>query len=320
MSRRTQSPLFAIFAIIIILIGLMIFMLVYDDLNRKLWVQGLIGLILATVVTVILFSIVYSSVQVRGAALWGGVLGIGGGALFYLLLLPYIKPFIFPTHSVSGYVYYKRDAAAGSLKAVRGVVAEVPDTGQKSAPTDESGRFVIDGVYAENAKILFRHAGETYPVNTADYKDGEYPIIDPPVTEQQPNKRTVDSARWKKDSGADCELERDKGFAKVRGFTLEDTLAKDDGEAARGARVLHLKVALPGAYGYLSQPGEDEPGGSIDFLEQGDRDGRAQGWEWEKADGRETKVKVSICVSTKPGEREPSAGDLQTLYWYGVLR
>src|SRR5688572_21212889 len=97
--RRRSVPLSAVFATILILFGFLIFLLVYDDLRRQLWVQGMAGVVMTLIVAVILFSIVDSTINVSRAPIVGVLITGGGAAIFYLLLLPQIKHFFFPTHS-----------------------------------------------------------------------------------------------------------------------------------------------------------------------------------------------------------------------------
>ncbi|HWW74621.1 MAG TPA: hypothetical protein VNZ44_04445 [Pyrinomonadaceae bacterium] len=315
--RRESSSIVPAIATVLILIALLVFLLVYDDLRSKLWIQGVVGLVLAALVTVILFSVVYSAANVRGAAVWGGVLGISGGALFYLLLLPYVKPFIFPTHPVSGYVYYKT-ADPNVLRAVTGAVAEVPETGQKSAPTDGSGRFVIDAVYADTDSLLLHNGADTYPVKTAEHPDNRYAVIPPPPDDPLPLKRAPEAGGWKPAPKLGCQTLAERGYARSTGFVFEGELPKSKEEAAGGANVLHLKVRLPGDYGYLSEPDDLAPGNSIDFKEdKSDVEGRTQGWEWGGVGDPKLSVKVTVCVNTKAGDRAPAPDDLQTLYWFG---
>lgn len=315
MAPRRSAPLAAVFATILILIGFVIFLLVYGDLRRLLWVQGMVGVIMALIVAVILFSIVYSVVEVEKVVLWGVVVSGGGAAIFYFLILPQIKPFFFPTHAIAGYVFYKDDPKE-PLTAVPGVVAVVPTTGQKSAPSDNSGRFVIEAVYSDETSMQFEHGGKTYPVLTTNYPDGRYPVIPRPRVEPSPQKRSV-TVSWKKNAAYKCDKE---GYTSATGYTLVATLAKNDEEVSRGAKKLHLKVTLAEQFGDITQPGDMQPGNSIDFLEDGDKAGRSQGWEWAKIDENQPNIKVGICVSRKDGNQEPAAANFETTYWYGVLR
>jgi hypothetical protein len=145
MAPRRSVPLAAVFVTILILIGLLVFLLVYGDLRHQLWVQGMAGVVISLFLAVILFSIVDSAAHVKNAALWGGIAGMSGAALFYMLVLPRIKPLLFPTHGISGNVFYK-DAPKEPLTAVPGVVAVVPTTEQSSPPSDNSVPPEVIGV------------------------------------------------------------------------------------------------------------------------------------------------------------------------------
>jgi len=316
MARRPQTPLAAAFATIIILIALLVFLLVYDDLRTKLWIQGMSGVIMALIVAVVLFAVLNSVLHVKNANLWGGIVGGGGAVIFYLLVLPQIKPFFFPTHALSGYVYFKQDNPTAPLTPVAGVVAEIPTTGQKSAATDDSGRFVLDGVYADETNLQLQYAGKTYPVVTTNYPNSRYPVIERAPVEPQPNRRAVGVA-WQSSPAYKCDLQ---GYTKATGFMLTATLTKDGDEMRVGAKRLHLKVTLPTGFGDLTQPDAQLPPKSIDFVEVNDVDTRNQGWEWDDIQDKETKVKVAICVNSKTPDREVAATDFQTIYWYGVMK
>ena len=320
MSSKSWASLAPVFAAILILLAFLVFLLVYDDLNSKLWVQGLVGIVIALVVSVVLFSIIYSSVHVKGAALWGGVLGMSGGALFYLILLPYLKPFIFTSHSVTGFVYYKRGAPDAPLKAVQGVVAQIPETGQKSAPSDQQGRFVIDSVYSENTKLLFQYAGDTFPANTADYKDSIYAIIPLPVKEPPPERKSIDASQWQEGNPKECPRDQVGAYATVKEFALNQTIAKDAAAKAAGATRLTLKVSLPADKGDIFDAEETEPGTGLEIQEQGSSDLRTRSWQWQKITGDQLKIRIVICLGTKGGQGEPSSGNLETAYWFGQWR
>ena len=316
MAPNRQTPLVAIFATILILIALLVFLLVYDDLRAKLWVQGMAGVIMTLIVAVVLFAILRSVIHVKNATILGVVLSGGGAAIFYLLALPQIKPFFFPMHSLSGYVYFKQDNATEPLSPVSGVVAEIPSTGQKSPPTDPSGRFVIDGVYADETSLQFQYAGKTYPVTTTNYPSGRYPVIIRAPVEPLANRKQV-AVSWERAPSHHCDLQ---GYDKATGFTLSANLAKDADEVRLGAKRLHLKVSLPTGFGNLTQPGDTLPGNSIDFVEVGDVETRTQGWEWDNITDNQLNIKVAICVNRKNAERVAGGSDFQTIYWYGVMK
>jgi hypothetical protein len=314
-SRAT--PIWIVFAMILVLIGFVIFLLAYDDLSAKASVQGMVGIVLTLIVAVILFSIVNSAMQVRGAALWGGVLGISGAALFYLLLLPMIKPFIFPSHSIYGYVFYE-SSNPQNLVPVPGVIAVLPSTNQRSAPTDASGRFDIVSVYSDDTNIQFQHGGTTYPAKTTDHADGRYAIIPVRVTEPNPIQRPV-ATPWEQSKTYKCSLMAEQRYVAAMGFTLNATLARNDQEISRNAKSLHLKVRLDKEFGDLTQPNDrDTESPSFDFVEPGDVETRVLGWEWPIVDVNQRNVKIDLCVNRRKGDKVASPSDLATIYWYGV--
>jgi hypothetical protein len=311
--RSRSVPLLAVFGIILILFAFVIFLLTNDYLRRQIWVQGLVGVVMAAIVAVILFTIVDSVLKVEKAPLWGVVVSGSGAAIFYLLVLPQLKPYFFPTHPVSGFVYYQKQNAAEPAEPVRGVIAEIPTTGQTSPETNERGRFDIPAVYVGETQLKFHHAGKAY--DSAITPDGNYYIIVRPPREPRPQPKSL--AKWKESREYKCELE---DYANATGFTLDTSLPKDADEIARGATRLHLKVTLPEKFGDLTQPADTQPGNSIDFVDTGDIEGRTQGWEWDDIKEEHPNIKVNICVSRKAGQPKPSASDLQTIYWYGVMK
>jgi len=319
MPRRTKISLVAVFAVVLILLGFLVFLLAYDDLKRIGWVQGLAGVIMSLIVAVVLFSIVYSAAEVRGAAFLGGVLGISGAALFYVFLLPRIYPFFFPARSVSGYVYFKRNNPGEALQAVANVTARIPATNQHSNPTDETGYFTIADVYVDPTKLDFDYAANTYLVNVSDYPDQHYDIIPRPQIEPTPNQKPLVNV-WKKSDWYKCDLRRDEGYTAVEAFSLETDLKKDDGERSSEAKILHVRTTLDSKVGDLTQPRNFSPEKGMNAVQPGDHPGRDHGWLWTDIKDEKAKVKVAICVSRKNGGRKPEANDLTTVYWYGVLK
>ena len=319
MARRPSTPIGVVIGTIAVLLVFVVFLLVFKDLNQKLWVQGMVGLILALIIAVILFSVVQSQIHVRGAALWGGVLGISGAALFYLLLLPRIKPFIFPAHSISGYVFYKTNGPQDPLIAVQGVTAVVPATGQKSAPTDATGSFIIGNVYEDASDLLFQHAGNTYPAKTSDHKDGRYAIIPQRPTEPPQTRRPVE-VKWELVKTYKCDLMAEKGYVTAAGYQLTANLPRNDVEVNRNAKKLHVKASLAKEFGDLTQPNDLEPRTSNDFDESGDVPGRVLGWEWPDINLDRPNVKIALCVNRRKVDKVAGPDNFLTLYWYGVMR
>jgi hypothetical protein len=311
--RHRSVSLVAVFAAILILLGFLVFLLTSDYLRRQMWVQGLVGIIITAVVAVILFTIVDSVIRIDNAPILGVIVSGGGAAIFYLVALPYIKQMIFPTHPVSGYVYYQKQNSLEPSEGVKGVVVEIPTTGQKSPETNDEGRFDIPAVYVGETQLKFHYAGKSYdsPIS----KDNNYYLIVRPPTEPRPQPKTL--TQWKPSSKYKCEVDKNMS---ATAFNLDASVPKDAAEIQRGAKWLHLKVSLPQEFGDLTQPADTQPGNSNDFVDEGDVEGRTQGWEWQSINEDQPKINVSICVVRKPGQRKATASNLETIYWYGVLK
>src|SRR5450432_2723165 len=99
MDNSNTKPAVAVRAAVFLLLFFAIVFL-YDDLKTLPFVQGMSGLVFTLGAAVILFS------AVPGKALIKGPIVIGGAAAFFLVALPRIEPFVFPTYTISGTIYY----------------------------------------------------------------------------------------------------------------------------------------------------------------------------------------------------------------------
>jgi hypothetical protein len=115
MTNGTYRPNWvAIITTVIICFGLVLLVLLVDDLRKELFVQRLTSLVFTLAAVVVLFSVVPSSAKIGvSPKLQKGGITVVGAAAFFMLVLPRITEAMFPRDvTVSGNVFYENSTEA----------------------------------------------------------------------------------------------------------------------------------------------------------------------------------------------------------------
>jgi hypothetical protein len=281
-----------------------VFVFMYDDLRSSPFVQGITSLLVALTIAVVLFS------AVRGSRVIRIPLGVVGAAGFYLLLLPQIKPFVFPFYTFTGYVAVDNaENTKTTFTPVEGAEVEIKDTGLRSS-TNAAGQFTISKIPSQITvtHLVISRAGQSHIIETKNYPDNVFRIpSDPSVIKS--TVYPVSSNEWVQDSPPQCGSGNQKKFTYVAQFQLTKTVQNEEGYSEFVIRVWCDSDEMEIFAARKQQPAR---GQKVRELE---KDSGAQKWQIP-IEGRVTTVSLYVCVGTKGKETSLSKSKIQSAYWF----
>lgn len=297
-------------------------LLIFRDLRNTLFIQRLTGPILTTFVAIALFTAVPSTARVKYPVLQRGLVLLSGGAAFYLLALPLINNVLFPSNiTVDGYIYLKNsDGSQLGRTPVQGVVIQIPETGQQSAPTDAQGRFIITHVSFTPRKLNAQYGGQVYEFDTDEFKDKTYPVIPAPSQISTTSPQFLDSSEWKSvvSRGCNprsakkrrCQFEEDTAYFEMANYVLEKVVP-----TMPGYEKLYVRIRLPKEVDIVDAQ-KIIPGSEVGY-EVDDPAGYCQTRKWwVPLTGDSVKLRISICLAAKKSSRGLSVGDIETSFYF----
>jgi len=303
-STQPRSNWIAVGATVVVCFAFMVFVLTYDDLKQDDFTQRLTGIVLTIAVAVILFSVVPSSAQLTKTGI-----ALGGAAAFWILALPRVSEFLFPWHTITGYIYYRSShKPQEGLRPVEGVVVQVRNTGQKSQPTDEHGRFVIDSVPRAVGDLTVSYNGLDYAIMPKEHPDRRYPVI-PRNHEETSNPVTIGTQDWSEDGGDQCLPESQRRYVRLKRCLLQKTIPK-----LTGYETLHVQILLGGDGTFeIADAHRLEPANGVGVQEKDES--HARQWEFPIT-GDDLRVRLLVCLGTKQTGRTPTDECPVAHYWF----
>lgn len=306
MNTGSQSnPKVAIGAAVLCIM-LVVFVFVYDDLKTNPFVQGTTAILVALAIAVVLFSAVPGSKVVRVP------LGVAGAAGFYLLLLPQIKPFVFPFYSFSGYVAREEEHSSentGTFTPVEAADVEIKDTGLHSM-TNSKGQFTIPQIPSQITitHLIITRGGQSHTVELKKYPDKIFRIPADPRTIKS-SVSPVSSSEWAAGTRTGCVSQGRKKFPYVAQFLLTKTVQNGEGYADFVIRVWSDDEKIE-----IVEARKQQPATGYKVTEL-DGDAKAQKWQ-VPVEGSTTTIRLYVCLGTNDKKTPLSQSKLQSIYWF----
>jgi hypothetical protein len=190
------------------------------------------------------------------------------------------------------------------LLQYKDVVIQVPETGQKSQPTDASGRFELPHLSFEPSALDAIYAGKVYSFQTN--KTNKYPVIPRPRDPVPSPRSSINSSDWTE--GDKCSKASANGYKVAKEFVLSKEIPSKS-----GYKKLRLQVAVQNRAEIVhAQNIEPESEG----FEVQDDAGYANARQWEfSINGEISRIKVAVCLGSKE-EQGLSRDYLKTSYWF----
>lgn len=295
--RRPKAETDAIKLLVGVCFGVILLILLVPGLRRAQFAQGMAGLVMALLVAVVIFALFPPAVDPK-VKLPAALVSAAG---FFLVLVPKIKPMVFPRGDLIGDVQFE-----GTSTPVEGATIRLRGS-QTEVTTGKNGNFVLTDVRSDatDLEIHYRQFDTTVAVNDA----GHYAVV-PRFAPVASEPKSVEGARWAENTTARC-TPTGPG-ARPRRFALKEPLAMDV-EAWKSKRVsdstFHLKVKPTGG-ATISAATVDQPERTIRLNVETE----APAWHWYvEHPPRTLEAQITVCV-----EGGPRAGPapLLTTYWF----
>jgi hypothetical protein len=306
MNTESQNNPKVAIAAAVLCITFVVFVFVYDDLKTNTFVQGITSLLVALTIAVVLFS------AVRGSKVIRLPLGVAGAAGFYLLLLPQVKPFVFPFYSFAGYVAQQEDHPSektGTFTPLEGADVEIKDTGLHST-TNPKGQFTISQIPSQITvtHLIISRGGQSHTVEIKKYPDKIFRIpADPRIIKSRVS--SVNSNEWTQGTRTGCVSESEKKSPYAAQFLLTKTVQNDEGYADFVLRVWSDDEKIEIVDAREQQPTK---GRKVTEL---NADSKAQKW-LVPVEGRTTTIRLYVCLGTNDKKTSLSSSKLKSLYWF----
>jgi hypothetical protein len=283
-------------------IGFVGFVFVYEDLKASPFVQGITSLLVALTIAIVLFSAVPGSKIIRIP------IGVAGAAGFYLLLLPQIKPFVFPFYSFTGYVAHeKRSESEGTFIPVEGADVEIKDTGLRSK-TNAAGQFTIPNIPSQITitQLIISRGGHSHIIEIKKFPDNIFRIPED-LGVVKSSLYPVSSSDWVEGSRPECAVAAEKEFLFLAQFWLTKTVHNEAGFSDLVMRVWCDDQELEIVEARKEQPAQG--------LKVQDAEGYSRAQKWRvPAQGDATTISLYVCLGSN-GEKV-SKSKLKSAYWF----
>ncbi|HYK21342.1 MAG TPA: hypothetical protein VEV42_11450 [Pyrinomonadaceae bacterium] len=286
-----------------------------ESLRRDYFVQRITTFVLI-VATAILLGALFKNVatiqlpassRISGNTAGAGITLVGGIAILYVLLGP-VTNLVFPKdQTISGNIFYKADRPDEGLRAVEGVIVQVPETDQRSQPTSKDGRFTIIGLSFHPTDLNAIFSETFYPFTPAKYTSGRYDVIPKPPSKPDSQATTIAAGEWI-ESGPRCQGVDTRGYRKLSLFVLQKAIP-----IMPGYKSMVIKVAAQSPNEIADAQKERPDNGYEDQL-NADRSLNRQ-WSVPIA-GSSIEWKLTICLGRKAAGPAPARNSLTTTYWF----
>jgi len=249
-------------------------------------------LIVALIIAVVLFAAVPSSAAIKVP------IALGGAAAFFFVILPRIEPFIFPTFTVTGTIYY-----VGTTQPVVGVTVRDPDTNQ-SATTNENGDFTLPNVSRRVTKLTAKSGGVDVTFDlTAEKK---YPIIKQAAESPRTTPQPLGTTGWSEKVRSGCPTEKD---SVVKLFLLKN----EHVPLVQGYPKVYVQVALRGG-GNIVHAETLKP--APQDVHEVDSEPQKRQWWWKSGPGPDLDFQIAICAATKKNAPVATLNEVEANYWF----
>lgn len=291
---ENNNPKVAYIAAILCIV-FVVFVFVFPGLREDPFVQGITGLAVTLTIAVILFSAVPSSAAIKVP------IALGGAAAFFFVILPRVEPFVFPTHTITGTIYY-----VGTTQPVPGISIRNPDT-SSSVKTDDNGDFRLPSVARSVKKLIAKSGGADYPFELNPEK--AYAIIKQFSEDPKTQPQSITTSTWTEVQRHNCPVENRNEYSSVKLFLLTvDRLAR-----AEGYNKLYLRALVPGNTTILHAELRKLPPELVH--EVNDDEPNARQW-WLAANDNELRFEIAVCVGAKKGVSPATPNNLSAQYWF----
>jgi hypothetical protein len=271
--------------------------LLVPGIRRAPFAQGMAGLVMALLVAVVIFALFPPTVDPK-VKLPASLLSAAG---FFLVLVPKIKPMVFPRGDLVGDVQFEGTSTpvGGATIRLRGSQTEVT--------TGKNGNFVLTDVRSDatDLEIHYQQFDTTVAVNDA----GHYAVV-PRFAPASTQPKSIDAARWTENRTAPCTPSAPG--ARPRRFALAQPLALD-AEEWKSKRIsdstLHIKVRPTGG-ATISAAVIDQPERTIRLNVESE----APAWHWYLENPpRAVDAQITVCVENVA---RTGPAPLVLTYWF----
>lgn len=290
-----NNPKIALTAAIICIL-FVVFVFVFPGLKEVPFVQGITGLAVTLTIAIVLFSAVPSKAAITIP------IALGGAAAFFFIILPRVEPFVFPTYTITGTIYY-----LGTTQPVPGVLVRDADTSQ-SVKTDDNGDFRLPNVSRRITKLTAKSGGIDYTFELNAEK--RYPIIKQLSPSPTTPRQQIDVGAWSEVPKHNCPVDKSGEFSSVKLFLVKkEALTK-----VEGFNRLYVRVSLQGnGFGILHA---ETLSPSPDVVREISDEPTARQWSLP-GNENDLKFEIAVCVGARKGVRQATLNDLVGYYWFG---
>jgi hypothetical protein len=282
-------------------IGFAIFVALVPGLNTNPFIQGVTGIVLATCVVVILFLAVPSSAWIRVPV------SLGGGAAFFLLLLPPLERYIFPSRTITGTIYY-----VNSTNPVARVSIRNPDT-QQEVETNNRGDFTLPNVPWSVTSLTATSGGKDYTL--ALNKEKKYPIIELVPDIVTTEKQAIDITEWQAHTQNECPKSNLGVSTQVILYTLSKAIP-----TVSGYPRLYVQVStgddLELLHAEKLKPPQGTGAETFNTQKQGPSASKQVSTWWIPNNNSTVEVEFQVCVGLKGKSSQSPGISFQTWYWF----
>lgn len=296
-ARRPKAETDAIKLLVGVCFAVILLVLLVPGIRRAPFAQGMAGLVMALLVAVVIFALFPPTVDPK-VKLPASLLSAAG---FFLVLVPKIKPMVFPRGDLVGDVQFE-----GTSTPVEGATIRLRGS-QTDVTTGKNGNFVLTDVRSDatDLEIHYKQFDTTVVVNDA----GHYPVV-PRFAPASTEPKSVDVARWVESRTAPCTPS--VAGARPRRFAIQEPLSMDV-EAWKSKRVsdstFHIKIRPTGG-AMISAAGLDQPERTVRLNVESE----APAWHWYVENPpRSVTAQITVCVENVAGT---GPAPLVMTYWF----
>lgn len=301
-SRRSKTETDAIKLLVGVCFGVILLILLVPGIRRAPFAQGMAGLVMALLVAVVIFALFPPAADPR-VKLPAALVSAAG---FFLVLVPKIKPMVFPRGDLVGDVQFE-----GTSTPVEGATIRLRGS-QTEVTTNKNGNFVLTDVRSDatDLEIHYKQFDTTVAVNDA----GHYAVV-PRFGSASTEPKSVEAARWVENTTARCTPS--VAGAKPRRFALEAPVSMDI-EQWKSKHVsdttFHMKIKPTGG-ATIGAAAIDQPERTIRLNVETE----APAWHWYvESPPRSVEARITVCVDGAP---RTGAAPLVMTYWFeGIER